>query len=107
MLKLLGIQRGEEVVLPDDTMAPTQALKRGRAVYQSQAGIPTTADALAYDPVQRLLAVSLQYRLPFECSSSNCHNCSEQHLLLLVLPRRSAAVTVASRLWDKRALKDC
>ena len=58
MLKLLGLSRTEEPTLPDDQLSPTSALKRGRAVLQAQAGIPTTADGLAYDPVQRLLAVS-------------------------------------------------
>lgn len=57
MLKLFGISREPEPVLPDDTLSPTSHLLRGRSVFQAQAGIPTTADGLAYDPVQRLLAV--------------------------------------------------
>lgn len=61
MLKLfgsLGLHKEPEPHLPDDTLSPTSHLLRGKAVLQGQAGVPTTADALAYDPVQRLLAVS-------------------------------------------------
>lgn len=84
MLKLLGIQRGEEVVLPDDLMIPTQSLKRGRSVYQSQAGIPATADSLAYDPVQRLLAVSLQYNSPASNTTDSTSLNSAAHAALQV-----------------------
>lgn len=59
MLKLFGISRDPEPVLPDDTLSPTSHLLRGKTVFQTQAGIPTSADGLAYDPVQRLLAVSI------------------------------------------------
>jgi hypothetical protein len=64
MLKLFGINRDPEPVLPDDTLSPASHLLRGKTVFQTQAGIPTSADGLAYDPVQRLLAVST--------SSGNC-----------------------------------
>lgn len=61
MLKLfgsLGLHKEAEPHLPNCTLTPTSHLLRGKAVLQGQAGVPTTADGLAYDPVQRLLAVS-------------------------------------------------
>lgn len=61
MLKLLGINREAEPQLPNDQLEPTRQLKRGKSVLEAQAGIPSTADGLAYDPVQRLLAVSTSH----------------------------------------------
>lgn len=63
MLKLFGLSREPEPTLPDDCLSPSCHLLRGRAVFQAQAGIPATADGLAYDPVQRLLAVSVLQQL--------------------------------------------
>ncbi|KAF8064591.1 hypothetical protein HT031_003392 [Scenedesmus sp. PABB004] len=54
MLRLLGIA---DEALPPDRLR-VQQLAQGRAVFQAQAGVPEAADALAYEPTQRLLAVS-------------------------------------------------
>jgi hypothetical protein len=62
MLKtLLGLGRSQEVELPpEDALHPATHLQRGRAVVACHAGVPgTVADAIAYAPMQRLLAVSV------------------------------------------------
>lgn len=66
MLKILGFSREPDPILPEDRLdSPASQLLRGRAVFQAQAGAPKNADALAYCPVQRLLAVSIQqHRVP-------------------------------------------
>jgi hypothetical protein len=40
-----------------------QHLVSGKPVFQAHSGVPFSADSLAYDPVQRLLAVREQYLL--------------------------------------------
>jgi hypothetical protein len=89
MLKLLGLGRDEDAQLPaEDALCPAAHLKRGRAVFQAHAGAPYQADALAYEPVQRLLAV----RAPSVCgrthkgpvarasclkpAAAHCHRCA-------------------------------
>ena len=69
MLKLFGVNRDPEPTLPDDSLSPTSHLLRGRAVFQCQAGLPQESDGLAYDPVQRLLAVSSACE---SCSKADC-----------------------------------
>jgi len=54
MLRFLGITREQH--LPPDKLG-VHNLVAGRAVFQAHSGIPDTADGLAYEPVQHLLAV--------------------------------------------------
>jgi hypothetical protein len=85
MLKLLGISREAEPQLPNDQLEPNYQLKRGKSVFQAQAGIPSTADGLAYDPVQRLLAVRTSHpRMCSLCLLSTLHVTSNCLLLLQV-----------------------
>lgn len=55
MLKLFGLSPGDKP-LPRDKLQ-VQHLVAGKQVFTAQSGVPYTADSLAYDAVQRLLAV--------------------------------------------------
>jgi hypothetical protein len=44
--------------LPEDRLKPKDLTPLAECL-QAQSGIPATADACAYDPIQRLLAVSV------------------------------------------------
>jgi hypothetical protein len=60
MFKWLGLARDDgSNKLPRDTLA-VQHLVSGKPVFQAHSGVPFSADSLAYEPVQRLLAVREQ-----------------------------------------------
>jgi hypothetical protein len=57
MLRWLGLSRDDGAnKLPRDSLA-VQHLVSGKPVFQAHSGVPYSADSLAYEPVQRLLAV--------------------------------------------------
>lgn len=114
MFKFLGLNRSEEVQLPvEDALRPTVQLLRGRAVFQAQAGVPSTADALAYEPIQRLLAVSscleAHTRRMRTGSKSTCSCSCTWHGNTDPSPThcRSAPVMAGSRFWAGRVWRAC
>lgn len=59
MLRWLGLARDDGGnKLPRDSLA-VQHLVSGKPVFQAHSGVPFNADSLAYEPVQRLLAVRM------------------------------------------------
>lgn len=70
MLKWFGVPSGDKPLPPDKLQV--QHLVAGRQVFTAESGVPSTADSLAYDPVQRLLAVS------FIAESTDTAACSSQ-----------------------------
>lgn len=71
MLKFLGLSWDGEGArpLPPDRLQ-VKHLTSGKPVFQAHSGVPVTSDSLAYEPVQRLLAVR---------TASSAAGSNEQH----------------------------
>ncbi len=78
MLRLFNLAC-EDTPLPKDRLQ-VENLVSGKALLQAQSGIPFSSDSLAYEPVQRLLAVSRLRLLPAAADVQEGY-AEQQHLL--------------------------